>query len=74
MQTGHGAIDCKDNRALDNSKVPLVSPEVAWEKLKAANEERDLDDIRDVRNQRPCLTSIDPLTSTGCQNLRQSNT
>ena len=45
---GHKAIECKEDRALDWSKVPDVDPEEAWETLSRADQERDLDDLREV--------------------------
>ncbi|MCJ1371150.1 hypothetical protein MMC20_002365 [Loxospora ochrophaea] len=45
---GHSAFDCKNNRALDLSQIEDKSPEEAWDMLKAADTERDLDDFRDA--------------------------
>lgn len=49
---GHKALDCKENRALDLSKVADMSPEKSWLGLKVADASRDLDDFREVRRCR----------------------
>lgn len=45
---GHKAAECKSNRVLDLSKIASKSPEEAWDLLKAAAAEGDLDDFREV--------------------------
>ncbi|KAL9116846.1 MAG: hypothetical protein Q9187_006624, partial [Circinaria calcarea] len=45
---GHKALDCKDNRLLDWSKVADKTPEDAWEGMKVADADRDLDDLREA--------------------------
>ena len=45
---GHVALDCKNARKIDRSNVPDVPAEVAWAELKAASDERDLDDIKEA--------------------------
>ncbi|KAI9850357.1 MAG: hypothetical protein M1838_005804 [Thelocarpon superellum] len=47
-QEGHKAIDCKNNRVLDVSNVKVMDAESAWEELKTAVEDRDMEDIRDA--------------------------
>ncbi|KAI9791694.1 MAG: hypothetical protein M1835_000129 [Candelina submexicana] len=47
-QEGHKTLECKNNRALDLSGIPNKTPEEAFEMLKAADEERDLDDFREA--------------------------
>lgn len=45
---GHQTSDCKANRVFDTSLVPDMSAEDAWEALQKADEERELDDFRQV--------------------------
>lgn len=45
---GHRAAECKANRVVDMSNIPNKSPEEAWNLLKAADAEGDLDDFREV--------------------------
>ncbi|KAH0538955.1 hypothetical protein FGG08_004470 [Glutinoglossum americanum] len=45
-QEGHTRVDCKNNRAVDWSGIPEMSPEEAWEMLKTASAERDLFDFK----------------------------
>lgn len=46
---GHKATECKANRVLDLSKIATKHPEEAWEMVKRADAEGDLDDFREVR-------------------------
>jgi len=46
---GHKATECKANRVLDLSKIATKDPEEAWEMVKRADAEGDLDDFREVR-------------------------
>ncbi|KAI9826675.1 MAG: hypothetical protein M1819_007309 [Sarea resinae] len=46
-QEGHKVLECKNNRVFDLSKIPDMDPDEAWEMLKKADAERDLDDFRD---------------------------
>ena len=46
---GHKTLDCKDNRLLDWSKIADKTPDDAWEGMKVADADRDLDDLREVR-------------------------
>jgi hypothetical protein len=46
---GHKATECKANRVLDLSKIANKDPEEAWEMVKRADAEGDLDDFREVR-------------------------
>ena len=45
---GHVALDCKNARKIDRSHIPDVPAEDAWVELKAASDERDLDDIKEA--------------------------
>lgn len=45
---GHQASECKANRVLDKSRVADMSAEDAWEALVNADEQRDLEDFREV--------------------------
>ncbi|MCJ1393302.1 hypothetical protein MMC18_006174 [Xylographa bjoerkii] len=45
---GHKVTECKDNRAIDMSSVADLKPDVAWDKLVAADKERELDDFREA--------------------------
>ena len=47
---GHSASECKANRVFDISNVPEMDAEAAWNALQAADEQRELDDFRPVRN------------------------
>ena len=46
---GHVAKDCTAHRTLNWTGVEDLSPEAAWNSLKEADDERDLDDFRSVR-------------------------
>lgn len=48
LPLGHLTAECKANRVLDTSFVADMTAEDAWETLKKADEERDLDDFREV--------------------------
>lgn len=52
---GHMAKDCKENRQFDKSGIPDMTPEEAWAKLKHANNDRDLDDFREVCLETPTI-------------------
>ena len=45
---GHQASECKANRVLDKSRVADMSAEDAWEALVNADEQRDLEEFREV--------------------------
>lgn len=45
---GHQTSECKVNRVFDTSGVADMSAEDAWSAIKEADEERDLDNFRDV--------------------------
>lgn len=49
------AKDCKENRQFDKSGIPDMTPEEAWAKLKHANNDRDLDDFREVCLETPTI-------------------
>lgn len=46
---GHVALECKNPHALDWTGVADMSPDDAWAALKKADDERDLDDFRQVK-------------------------
>lgn len=46
---GHMAQECKNPHAFDWSGVQDLSPDDAWNALKKADDERDLDDFRQVK-------------------------
>ena len=46
---GHQTAECTANRVFDTSGVADMSAEDAWDALQKADEERDLDDFREVR-------------------------
>jgi len=48
LQEGHAALECKNPRKIDRSKLPELEPSVAWEKVKEAVAERDLDDVKEA--------------------------
>lgn len=52
---GHQTSECKANRVFDTSRVADMSAEDAWEALQKADEERDLEDFREVRGNKRCL-------------------
>ncbi|KAF2139286.1 uncharacterized protein K452DRAFT_74849 [Aplosporella prunicola CBS 121167] len=69
-QEGHQATECKENRAMDYSSIPDKTDEEAWEDLKKADENKDLDDFREVRHHH-CLP-VTPLTfGSGAEGLRE---
>lgn len=45
---GHKTMDCKENRKFDLNHIPDKLPEEAWAFLKAASDEKDLEDFREV--------------------------
>jgi hypothetical protein len=45
---GHHAIECTKPRKIDRSHIPDVPAEVAWAELKAASDEKDIDDIKEA--------------------------
>jgi len=48
LQEGHARAECKNNRTMDWSDTPTKTPEEAWALLKAASDERDLFDFKEV--------------------------
>lgn len=50
---GHATITCTENRVFDISNIAIELPDKAWELLRLADAEKDLDDIRAV-----CARSI----------------
>ena len=46
---GHVTLDCKNNRVFDMSAIADATADVAWENLQKADEDKDLDEIREVR-------------------------
>lgn len=51
---GHQTSECKVNRVFDTSGVADLSAEDAWSVLNEADEERDLDNFREVCANRIC--------------------
>ena len=49
LGTGHKAADCDLARVLDRTGVPEKTENEAWEMLKQAADERDMDDFKLVR-------------------------
>ncbi|TAQ87833.1 hypothetical protein B7494_g3855 [Chlorociboria aeruginascens] len=47
-EEGHSALQCKSPRKIDRSDIEDVSAELAWDQLKAASEEGDLDDMKEA--------------------------
>ena len=56
---GHQTSECKVNRVFDTSGVADMSAEDAWEALQKADEERDLDDFREVRPNKAIAHTTD---------------
>lgn len=54
LPSGHQTSDCKANRVFDTSRVADMSAEDAWDALQKADEDRDLDDFREVRAGKRC--------------------
>ena len=48
LPLGHQTSECKANRVFDTSRIADMSAEDAWEALQKADEERDLEDFREV--------------------------
>ena len=48
-EEGHIAKDCTNNRKLDRSDVEDKAPDDAWAAMKKADDERDMDDFKEVR-------------------------
>lgn len=63
LPSGHLTSECKANRVFDTSLVADMSAEDAWEALQRADEERDLDDFREVRSDKrySCTQNTDLL-------------
>lgn len=47
-RVGHATKDCTSNRVFDLSGIAEATAEDAWAALEKADEEKDLDDIRNV--------------------------
>lgn len=45
---GHSIIDCKNPRLVNRDHVADVMPEVAWDELKQAVTDKDLDDVKEA--------------------------
>ncbi|KAJ5640671.1 hypothetical protein N7528_000296 [Penicillium herquei] len=60
---GHLAKDCTANRKFDLGDIPDKLPEEAWAMMKAASDERDLQDFRDAlqvySKSKPLATYVD---------------
>jgi hypothetical protein len=48
FEEGHGAVECKNPRKIDRSKLPELEPNTAWDKIKDAAADRDLEDVKDA--------------------------
>jgi hypothetical protein len=48
QQEGHGPLECKNPRKIDRSKLPELEPALAWEKIKEAVADCDLEDVKDA--------------------------
>ena len=59
LRPGHQTSECKSNRVFDTSGVADMAAEDAWEALQKADEERDLDDFREVRPNRAIAHTTD---------------
>ncbi|KAI1491793.1 hypothetical protein F5X96DRAFT_692943 [Biscogniauxia mediterranea] len=46
QEEGHMAAECTNQRKLDRSDVPEVAQEIAWENIRQAIKEQDMDDIK----------------------------
>lgn len=53
---GHATKDCTNNRVFDLSAIADATAEDAWVALEKADQDRDLDDIRNV-SQEPAIRS-----------------
>ncbi|KAG9246894.1 hypothetical protein BJ878DRAFT_247593 [Calycina marina] len=51
MEEGHVAFECKNPRKISYDNVDDVPGEVAWNKMKAASDEGDLDDFKEALNE-----------------------
>ncbi|MCJ1331210.1 hypothetical protein MMC10_007898 [Thelotrema lepadinum] len=47
-QEGHKVTECTENRVIDDSAIETKTAEAAWDGLKAADRERDLDEFREA--------------------------
>ncbi|KAI5299518.1 hypothetical protein KEM56_003182, partial [Ascosphaera pollenicola] len=47
-QEGHKTLDCTANRVFDLTTIPDKMPEEAWEMMRKASAEREMDDFRDA--------------------------
>ena len=45
---GHATIDCTENHVFDMADVLDMGPEDAWAAIKAADDDKDLDDLKAV--------------------------
>ena len=41
-------MECKENRAIDYTGIEDKDPDVAWDAIKVAGEDRDFDDLKHV--------------------------
>jgi hypothetical protein len=48
QQEGHGPLECKNPRKIDRSKLKELEPALAWEKIKEAIADRDMEDVKDA--------------------------
>jgi len=70
---GHPTMECKENHVFDMSRVPDMGPEDAWSAIQAADDEKDLDDLKAVcRSMTILRTYIDQ--NKGYQGVLQGGT
>jgi hypothetical protein len=48
LQEGHGALECKNKKAVNNSNVADKTEAEAWDMLKDASNDKDLDDFKEA--------------------------
>jgi len=58
LQEGHKATECEAARVIDTSGVPEMESAAAWNMLKAASDEKDIDDFKAVSDLHDLIISI----------------
>jgi hypothetical protein len=48
FRLGHQAVECKNPRLIDRKHIAEIMPELAWEELKVAAANHDMDDIKEA--------------------------
>ena len=69
---GHATKDCTNNRVFDLSAIADATAEDAWVALEKADQEKDLDDIRNV-GQELVVRLLNAYAVPGYQGLQQGN-